>query len=315
MAISLKAISRMKKVYILILIIGLFGCSQNQTKNDIFISKQINGQWKTEYFNGDWKKTTFIFTFQDSNCSYLYPWGEFSTYWINGDTLYIKERIRKRRNNIGGGKLIFKFLIDSITANALFLKPTNDKTKELFNYYKDQNFEILKLIRIVKQNDWAIERIGFYSTGCFGTCPSMYLEIDSIGNLLFNGKYYTEKEGLFSGKICKKEFDIIKSEINNIQLDSLKSFYSANWTDDQTCGVTIKTKNKTYESNAYGFDKEPIELRILFHRLMELYKNIELKKDTTISEKFEFKEFQYSGYPPPPPPPPTEKENRTTENI
>lgn len=84
----------------------------------------------------------------------------------------------------------------------------------------------------------------------------------------------------------------IKSEINSIQLDSLKQMYSANWTDDQTCGVIIKTKDKTYESSAYGFDKEPIELRILFHKLMELYKSVELEKDSTILDKFKFKRFQ-----------------------
>jgi hypothetical protein len=109
---------------------------------------------------------------------------------------------------------------------------------------------------------------------------------------------------LYSGTLSKKDLEIIKSEINSIELDSLKKRYSANWTDDQTCGVSIKTKNKTYESSAYGFNKEPIELRILFYRLMELYKNMELKKDSTISDKFKFQKFQYTGYPPPPPPPP-----------
>ena len=289
-----------KATYILILVIGLFGCSQSQKKIDNYIKEKIKGNWKTEYFKGDWKETAFIFTFQDSTCSYLYPWGEFSKYWINGDTLNIKELIRKRRKNISGGKIIFKFLIDSITTETLLLKPITDETKELFKYYKKQNFDRIKLSKIKELNDWKTVRIGFYSTGCYGTCPSMYLEIDSIGNILFNGKHYTEKEGLYSGVLSKKELKTIKSEINSIQLDSLKKMYSANWTDDQTCGVIIKTKDKTYESSAYGFNKEPIELRILFHRLMELYKNVELKKDANIVNQFQFKGFQYKGYPPPP---------------
>jgi len=287
--------------YILLFIVfGLFGCSQGQTKIDIPIKEKIKGNWKTEYFKDGWKKTAFIFTFQDSTCSYLYPWGEYSKYWFNGDTLNIKERIRKRRNNISGGKLTYQFLIDSITTETLFIQPITQETEDLFKYSKEHNFDRIQLSKIKEQYDWKIERIGFYSTGCFGSCPSMYIEIDSIGNVLFNGKNYTEKEGLYSGTLSKKEFEIIKSEINSIQLDSLKKMYSANWTDDQTCGVSIKTKNKTYESSAYGFNKEPIELRILFYRLMELYKNLELKKDSTISDKFKFEKFQYRGYPPPP---------------
>ena len=128
-------------------------------------------------------------------------------------------------------------------------------------------------------------------TGCFGTCPSMYLEIDSMGNFFFEGKNFTEKEGLYSGILSDDELKIIKSEINSIQLDKLSELYMARWTDDQTCGVSIKTKDKTYESSAYGFNNEPVELRILFHKLMELYKTIELKKDSNIIDKFKLNKF------------------------
>lgn len=293
--------------FILFIVIGFLSCTQKQTKTEMPLSEKIKGNWKTEYFKGDWKKTAFIFTFQDSTCTYLYPWGEYSKYWINGDTLNIKEQIRKRRDNVSGGKITYKFLVDSITSDNLTLKPITDETKKLFDNYENQIFDKIQLTKIKSQFDWKIERIGFYSTGCYGTCPSMYLEIDSVGNILFNGKYYTEKEGLYSGKLPANQLELIISEVNCIALDSLKKMYSANWTDDQTCGVMIKTIDTTYECSAYGFDKEPIELRILFHSLMELYKNVELKKDTTIEEKFKFKGFQYSGYPPPPPPPPIEE--------
>lgn len=289
------------KIFILVPFIGLFGCSQRQTKVDILIQKKIIGSWNTEYYKDSWRETALIFTFQDSTCSYLDSWGEYSKYWFNGDTLNIKERIRKKRGNISGGKLTYKFLVDSLTSENLFIQPITDETKELFHYRKEDNLAKIRLSKIKEQYDWKIERIGFYSTGCYGSCPSMYLEIDSIGNLLFNGKNYTDKEGLYSGMLSKKNLDIIKSEINTVQLDSLEKMYAANWTDDQTCGIAIKTNKKTYESSAYGFDKEPIALRILFHRLMELYKSVELKKDSTVADKFKFKQFKYRGYPPPPP--------------
>lgn len=49
--------------------------------------------------------------------------------------------------------------------------------------------------------------------------------------------------------------------------------------------IIIKKTETTYKSSAYGFDKEPIELRILFHKLTEVYKDVTLKKDLTIDSK------------------------------
>lgn len=260
------------------------------------LKEKIKGNWKTEYFNDNGKETAFIFTFQDKTCTYLSPWGEYSKYWINGDTLNIKERIREGGDNISGDQITYKFLIDSLTLENLTLKPITDETKKLFDHYKNHVFDKIQLTKIKSQFDWKTERIGFYSSGCYGTCPSMDLEIDSEGNLFFIGRIYTEKQGFYSGKLSSNEFEIIKSQINSIELDSLKKSYSANWTDGQTCGIMIKTIDTTFESSAYGFDKVPIELIILFHRLMELYKNVELKKDSTIQEKFEFKGFLSSEY-------------------
>lgn len=130
----------------------------------------------------------------------------------------------------------------------------------------------------------------------------MYLEIDSIGNLYFNGKNYTEQKGFYFGKLSKKDFEAIILNINSINIGSLEEKYDAHWTDDQTCGIFIKTTDTTYKSSAYGFDREPIELRILFHKLTEVYKNVTLKKDSTIDSKWKFEKFQYELYPPPPPP-------------
>lgn len=277
--------------------IVFFSC--NQTKTEIPVKEKIKGNWKTEYFNVDRKVTTYIFTFQDSTCTYLYPWGEYSNYWVDGDTLNIKEQIDKRRSNASRGEITYKFLVDNITSENLILKPITKDTKKLFEKSEEFDFNKIQMTKIKNQFDWKIERVGFYSTGCFGTCPSMYLEIDSAGNFLFDGNYHTYKDGLYSGKLLETDYESVISLINSIELDRLKNMYFANWTDDQTCGVLIKTNDTTYQSSAYGFDKEPIELRLLFHKLMELYKNVELQKDSTIEEKFKFKGFYDSEYSPP----------------
>ena len=254
-----------QKTYILILIFVLNNCSIPKAKTDN--SKKIKGDWITEYFEDD----IFIFTFQDSTCTYISAFGEYSKYKLNGDTLIIKERLLKIAGKIkGGGNNEYKFLIDSIDSTNMFIKPITTKTKELFETYELKNFNILKLKKVKQKNYQRFEKLGFYSSICYGPCPSMYLEIDSSGNIYFYGKRYTENDGLFAGKIPKSELEQITSTIQTIQLDSLEKSYSASRTDGQLCGIKIKTGTKVYESSVYCFYKEPVELRILFHKLMEV---------------------------------------------
>lgn len=276
-------------IYLMIIAMGLYSCSE--PKKELPISEKIIGSWKSDYFPGDWRQEIFVFTFQDTTCSFPQPFGPYSPYQIKGDTLDIKW---SERNRITDSVNVehYKFLIDSLSESNLFLNFLNTETVSYGDYFESVDPGLLKLSKITQKNDVVFERIGFYSTGCFGTCPSMYLEIDSEGNMLFDGQYHTQKKGLQSGKISQRDLELITTKIRAIQLDSLKPRYSAGWTDDQTCGVKIKTKTDTYESSAYGFHKEPVELRNLFHKLIELYKHTELKVDSSIGEQFVFKDFQ-----------------------
>lgn len=286
--------------YLFVFFIGFLSCSQKNTKNSSTIKQKIKGNWSVENFEGNQRVRSFVFSFEDSTCSYLYPWGTYFKYWIKDDTINIKKRISNSKNNINKDQLIYQFLIDSVSVKELILKPITDKTKAFFKDYKNKKPDIIQLTKIEEKYNYEIERIGFYSSICYGTCPSMYLEIDKLGNVLFKGRSHTEKEGLYSGKLSEIEFEIIKSHINGISLNKLEKMYSTNWTDDQTCGILIKTKNNAYESSVYGFDQEPIELRMFFHKLMELYKNTALKKDSTILQNFQLNEFEYNRFPPPP---------------
>ncbi len=277
---------------------GMLGCSSDPSIEEISYLEKIQGEWKSELLNIYSDTNRLTFTFQDSTCSYLFPYGEFSKYSINGDTLNITERREVLYEKVYGGKLNYQFLIASLTDSLLYLIPVSKYSRGLFKIVKDRELDTIKLSRLNKINEWKIERIGFNSTACFGTCPSMYLEIDSTGLILFNGKSFTQNVGLFSGRVSPSQFKQLISRINNIQLDSLKLIYAANRTCSQTCSVKIKTSTNEYESSAYGSDKEPIELRLLFHKLMELHKEVEMVQDSTILDKFEFQEFSHRGDPP-----------------
>ena len=296
-------------IFIMSILIGLSSCAQDNTKSDVSLEDGIKGTWKTDYFKGEWRDFQLVFSFYDSTCSYPYPWGENYDYWLDGDTIIVNQIVRKNGDIQTEEKVISKFLINNLTLDELSISPITEQTRKLFDYSQNLNFDSIHLKKVKSQFDWNIKRIGFYSTGCYGSCPSMYLEIDSLGNIIFNGKNYTEKEGLFSGKLSPQLMKSIESKINCLELNQLKRIYMAGWTDDQTCGVLIETSDQIFKSSAYGFDKEPIELRILFNSLMELYKSVELSKDSAAQDKFRFKDFQKLGSPPPIPPPPPPPSN------
>lgn len=285
----------MKTSILLFLLFSFIGFTKGQTNAEMKTREQLLGNWKTNYYGNTWSKTAYIFTFQDSTCSFLWPYGEFSKYLINGDTIVIDYIISEIKEN----HQIFKFLIDSISSSDMLLKPASKETNSLFERHEGLESGIVELHRIENQFNLKPVRIAFYSTVCYGTCPAMFLEIDSIGNMYFIGANHTEKKGNYSGKIPEILFARVLNEINSIELDSLQLFYEAHWTDDQTCGVLIQTKDTIYRSSAYGFDEEPVELRILFHTLMELYKNVELMEDSTIQQKLQYWNFQNDAYPKP----------------
>lgn len=292
---------KMKKAIVILFgLIFFLGC-QRAERDNLLLVNLIQGDWATDTYKENADEKTYTFTFQDSTCSYLYPYGEYTAFEISSDTLIISERTRRRRNGITGGNEKYQFKIIDLDEFELILSPISEGTVKLFKYLKETKFDTIHLKRIRPKNNVKIERIAFYSTACYGTCPSMYLEIDDEGNILFHGRNYTEKDGFFTGQISDVELQLIEQKIHNIDLDSLLKRYSAPWTDSQTCGVKIKTSTNEIESSAYGLNKEPVELRILFHRLMEVYKVAELKQDSTIGSEFQFPEFRYSGLPPPPP--------------
>ena len=286
----------MKSSILILIIIGFIGCIHGQTKDVLATHEQLLGNWKTNYYGDTWSKTAYIFTFQDSTCSFLWPYGEFSKYLINDDTIVIDYVI----NEIKEEHQIFKFLIDSISSTDMLLKPASKETNTLFERREGLESGFVELHKIDTRIHLKPERVAFYSTVCYGTCPAMYLEIDSVGNFYFVGARYTEKNGNYSGKLSAEIFDRVVTEINSIELDSLQQFYEAHWTDDQTCGVLVQTKDTIYKSSAYGFNEEPVELRILFHTLMELYKNVELKEDTLVEDKFLYLDFPNEQFPTPP---------------
>lgn len=162
--------------------------------------------------------------------------------------------------------------------------------------------DTFKLAKVKPKHQSKIERIGFYSTTCFGTCPAMHLELDSLGNMLFWGFGYTELMGPYSGKIPNRLLQQVVRSIHNIPLQNLEQDYVLPVVGFPTCGFKLVTSNGEYETELRGDDDVPAELTILVHDLLELYKSADLKMDSTIRDKWQLPDFGYKPKPPPPPP-------------
>lgn len=290
----------MKKYFFYLTCIVLtYSCNLNKQELNIDL---IQGDWVSNVFQTKWKDYRYIFSFEDTLCTYLYGWGEYTSFKINDSLLLIKES----KFDIDDSTLnnqIYTFKIVELNNEILQLSPSSEPTKSLLSGYDNINIDTIKFSKVKAKNNLLPLGISFSSSGCFGSCPSMLLEIDSSRNVKFYGHSFTKFKGSFKGVIEEKDYLSILKKIHNLQLDSIKENYSASWTDDQTCGIVIDFGNKTLRSRVYGFDKEPIELRILFHKLIEIYKDIDLQKASADISDFKHEEMYNSIVPPPPPPP------------
>lgn len=272
----------MKKYRFLVFFIMLtiFGC---QSKSKLDHTSLLHGDWTYHKPDNNWLKKVLAFSFEDTVCSLPFSWSELAKYSISIDTLII-DKIWHHEE--------YKFKIVKLASEALHMVHLTEKPLGFFNQPDFKNLELLKLERLTPKNNLVIERIGFYSSVCYGRCPSMYLEIDATGKIWFSGKAFTTKEGLYSGQIPQSELEVIKEKIKNIDFGSLQKSYDASWTDDQRCGIKIKTKGGEFESSAYGIDYEPVELRLLFDKLIRVYALATLEKDSSAVEKFKLQGFE-----------------------
>lgn len=241
----------------LLFIVFLFSC---QTKPNTPLN--IKGDWVGKKDSSDDANKRPVFSFNDSTGKLHVPWTDEIRYSVKANKVYIY-----RGTDSTEYKMSDTFTILKINNDSLILK--NDK---------DSIHQLIQLRKIQPQNYIRPSKIYFVSSGCFGSCPSMFLEIDSLGKLIFDGKLYTKDIGFYSTQLTSSVYNTILQKIQNIKLDSLKRNYEANWSDDQTCEIHILTGHKEFITTVYGYDKEPIELRILINYLMELYEHVNLKR-------------------------------------
>jgi hypothetical protein len=250
-----------KHISLLLFIAILISCA-NRSRNSEY-ARLIKGDW----FGGEQIRDSMYYhpifiTFDDS------------TYRIPSLNKVIKYKVVKGYLFIANQKgKLKKYTIVKLTTDSLIYL-SGPKRRDT-----------LKFSKIHPKNNITPSAIYFASSGCFGKCPIMQLQIDSNRNIRFYGDWNTSTIGYYKGKISENVYNSIVGRIRNLPVDSLKEYYEAPWTDDQTLGIAIAHGNTVTRSTAYGHYKEPKELHLLFTQLMNLHKELSLQSDSLVKQE------------------------------
>ncbi|MCB0702926.1 MAG: hypothetical protein KDC55_09495 [Ignavibacteriae bacterium] len=263
------------------------------------LHEKLKADWVSESFEDWMHETVFLLSFRDKKCLFLTPSQSLKNYRLIKDTLIVTDITQRSSWDTRRPIIHSYYKILSLTEDKLLLKVILDTTRSSLKYYYEaKKTDTIAFQKIVKKNNIAFERIAFFSnfSDC-ENCPDLYLELDNLGNIKFNGKSGTPNKGFFESNVPLNILNKLYKKIHAVDTNTLGNEYRANWTDDQTCGILIQTKDTTYNTLVYGFDKEPPEIRFLINYLTFLYNDVDLKENLSIENNFTFQNYHDEAFP------------------
>lgn len=148
-------------------------------------------------------------------------------FFLLGDTLSFQTRYYSSETNY---KKLYVERYDLIvlkqTDTSLTVWPSSNLSKEFFN--KRTNLTFIKQ-EFNKDRSISFEKIIYHTTSCFGSCPTIEIEIDNNRNVYLKGEFYKGdsmdeidiiKSGQFFGKLNDT---LYKELINILQTCNLKT--------------------------------------------------------------------------------------------
>ena len=130
--------------------------------------------------------------------------------------------------------------------------------------------------RLLPKTQVHFDSILFMSGGCYGSCPVFSMMIHSNGRVFFHGEKYTEKQGYYSGVLSESQSKSILSKFQQVDFENIGSNYGVGADGHSRHLEVYSEEKKRYVSVMFNY--EPMELSILLHYFMELYKWIDLEE-------------------------------------
>jgi Domain of unknown function (DUF6438) len=222
--------------------------------------------WTIESGKDLWSTGFTIFQRDNNKLRFL------SEYYDSRDDNKIKTDFKKS----------YDFLLKEYTNDFIILEPISKLSKEFFNNRKE--------IQFFKRNyfiDTSIkfEKLVFRTTECFGTCPTLNIQLDKEENIIYSGHVYndTALSGNFWGTISKKDMDTLVQLLRNCQLETL------HWRTHNCCDGSMITLIVYYNDKRKYF-KSMFPPNISEDLISFLYKLNSKATLTRREEKFVFEE-------------------------
>lgn len=258
-----------KPIVSILFICALFSCHQQPAHNKQPID--VTGDWigPIDTLTHRNSQTSYV-SFEGSLCSGSLP--DTFMYHIQTDTLYLQA--------ITGDKTgrTIQFGIRQWTPDSLTLLAAKH-----IDYVPDT----MVLSKVKAKNNITPSAIYFASSGCFGSCPIVSVEIDSSLNISLYGTFtFPDAEKGYKGTITRADYNALIDKIKTLPVQTLQPAYRAPWTDDQTRAIALQVGDSVIQSAAYGHYKEPMELYLLFNKVESIYINARLHRDSTVNAHY-----------------------------
>jgi Domain of unknown function (DUF6438) len=203
----------------------------------------------------------------------------------------------KTRYKIVGDTLKVFSLRDSSWYNIRIARILND-TLELSEgcfQLRNEDEPICETIKYVRHNQkldttFKFDAISLTSSGCYGSCPQMHINIHGNGEVEFYGKRYTLKEGYYTSKIPIEKYTELSNNFRKVNISNLKDRYAADHTDDNMITIYFLKEGKIVKKVDDYACYSPSAFICAYSKLEPLYQQLEL---TQIEERVGKKYFSF----------------------
>jgi len=195
----------------------------------------------------------------------------------------------------------FNFKVKQLQKDKLVLVPI-DKIEDLKkkNYSRLNASPFLKEEQLIFYNRGELisrvnfKKITFHASTCFGTCPSMSVEVRNDGTIYYQGRIYAkEYTGNFIGKLSAKDFYQLRKIVNRSQLPALDQ----KWKQKSRPNDTPRYNYIVELSNGEMIEINTNDQHPILDKLSEYFLNIpEIADLVKTKKKHEFAESHIEEY-------------------
>lgn len=225
--------------------------------------------------------------YDDSNTLGIADKDQSVNVFLYGDTLSFQKKYYTSESNFTKEMIdSFNLIIISSNEKYLTLKPISTLAKKFFN-----NRKKIKFIKQEINVDSSIkfEKIIYHTTGCYGSCPVIDIEINNQKQIYLNGTFYKdftmfEVDTTLSGKYIGELSDLLYNELNDyLKTCSLKKLnFSENKSLEDPITTLILYYNGQRSYFKLGYTPAIIEKLIDF--LFTLDQRASLKKTNEVRQ-------------------------------